>query len=590
MIAAMKVLTIVTLDEYRSETLGELQNLGVVHVSGKILEEKNDRKALKQRIEDVERLLSVLAEREKGDRRRPVDLQGKALADYAILLMQGKEEMQKSLENITREVNKFTAWGDFDNAGLERLKERGVTVYLCCGSEKDMQKCALLDGVDAVEEVWRIDGRIGFAVITLSQTDERELPIIQLPEEPVPQMRTREKELRAMLISVEADLDEMVACMSELKEYLAEIKTQYDLLSARDSMIADGKLAVIQGFVPAEDLPLLESAAAGNGWAYSVRDPEPEDAPPVLLKMPKWVRPIKPLFDFLGITPGYMELDVSPVVLIFFSIFFGMIVNDAGYGVLFGLLSCFGWFKFGKKITARPVLVFSTVLSISAVIWGALCGSWFGCEAGGIEWLTAADTKDQHVQLICFSLGLAQLGIARLWKAVVDNSWRGKIGHIGWVLVLAGNFIMVVNMLSVLELPFWVFNLMYGFYGSGLLLVIIGGVNWLDIGEVFQFPFEVVNSFVDLLSYIRIFAVALAGYYIAANFNSMGSGLAADNVFLLIPGILVIFFGHALNIALCMMSVLVHGVRLNTLEFSNHVGVTWTGVPYHPLANKKIKQ
>jgi V/A-type H+-transporting ATPase subunit I len=118
-------------------------------------------------------------------------------------------------------------------------------------------------------------------------------------------------------------------------------------------------------------------------------------------------------------------------------------------------------------------------------------------------------------------------------------------------------------------------------------MVIIGGVNWLDIGDVFQFPFAVVNSFVDLLSYIRIFAVALAGYYIAANFNSMGSGLAADGWYLWLPGSLVIAFGHALNIALCMMSVLVHGVRLNTLEFSNHVGVTWTGVPYRPLAVKK---
>jgi V/A-type H+-transporting ATPase subunit I len=117
--------------------------------------------------------------------------------------------------------------------------------------------------------------------------------------------------------------------------------------------------------------------------------------------------------------------------------------------------------------------------------------------------------------------------------------------------------------------------------------VIIGGVNWLDIGSVFEFPFAVVNSFVDLLSYIRIFAVALAGYYIAANFNSMGAGLAADNAILWIFGAVVIFLGHALNIALCMMSVLVHGVRLNTLEFSNHVGVTWTGIPYKPLASSK---
>jgi V/A-type H+-transporting ATPase subunit I len=516
-----------------------------------------------------------------------MDMHGKALADYAVLLMQGREEMTKNLENLSRELDKFTAWGHFDEGVLESLKSRGITVYLCCGNEADVKKCADLDGVDALEEVWRADGKIGFAVITMSKVDEHELPLVQMPEEPIRRLREREKEIRSMLVSVDDDLDEMVSHTAELKDHLAGLQAEFELLTARDTMFNDGKLAVIQGYVPADDMGKIEIAAEKEGWAFAVRDPEPEDAPPVLLKMPKWVRPVKPLFDFLGITPGYMELDVSPVVLIFFSIFFGMIVNDAGYGILFGALTAAGWWKFGRKTSVRPVLLFASVLSTVAVIWGALCGSWFGCEAGGLEWFTAAESKDQHVQLICFSLGLAQLGIARLWKACIDRSCRGKLGHLGWVLVLAGNFIMVTNMLSVMVIPEWGFHLMYGLYGAGILMVIIGGVNWLDIGDVFQFPFAVVNSFVDLLSYIRIFAVALAGYYIAANFNSMGSGLAADGWYLWLPGSLVIAFGHALNIALCMMSVLVHGVRLNTLEFSNHVGVTWTGVPYRPLAVKK---
>jgi V/A-type H+-transporting ATPase subunit I len=130
---------------------------------------------------------------------------------------------------------------------------------------------------------------------------------------------------------------------------------------------------------------------------------------------------------------------------------------------------------------------------------------------------------------------------------------------------------------------------MYALYGVGVTLVIVCDVNWLDPGEAFNFPFGLIGSFVDMLSYIRLFAVGMAGYYIASSFNMMAMNIWNIQLawywypLLLVFGLVVILFGHILNILLCLMGVLVHGVRLNTLEFSNHLGLRWAGFEYKPF-------
>ena len=129
---------------------------------------------------------------------------------------------------------------------------------------------------------------------------------------------------------------------------------------------------------------------------------------------------------------------------------------------------------------------------------------------------------------------------------------------------------------------------MYILYGTGLLLVMVCGVNWKQASDVFQFPFDIIGSFTDVLSYIRLFAVGLAGACIAGSFNGMAFDLAQVSVWLLPAGIIVALVGHALNIALALLSVLVHAVRLNTLEFSNHTGLSWSGQSFNPFKlNKK---
>ena len=121
-------------------------------------------------------------------------------------------------------------------------------------------------------------------------------------------------------------------------------------------------------------------------------------------------------------------------------------------------------------------------------------------------------------------------------------------------------------------------------------MVMICGVNWKQASDVFQFPFDIIGSFTDVLSYIRLFAVGLAGACIAGSFNGMAFDLCKVSAWLLPAGILVVLVGHALNIALALLSVLVHAVRLNTLEFSNHTGLSWSGQSFNPFKSNKKQE
>ena len=91
------------------------------------------------------------------------------------------------------------------------------------------------------------------------------------------------------------------------------------------------------------------------------------------------------------------------------------------------------------------------------------------------------------------------------------------------------------------------------------------------------------------MSYIRLFAVGMAGLAIAQSFNNMAAGLAHGP--LMIAAVVIVLIGHVINIVMCILSVVVHGVRLNVLEFSGQVGLEWTGIAYNPFRlNDKIKQ
>jgi V/A-type H+-transporting ATPase subunit I len=159
-------------------------------------------------------------------------------------------------------------------------------------------------------------------------------------------------------------------------------------------------------------------------------------------------------------------------------------------------------------------------------------------------------------------------------------------------MLIWGNYFTALN-LVVYPGNEWPITLMLVLYVGGLFLTALFSINWKDIGDVCNYPFGLIGTFVDLLSYIRLFAVGLATYYVADSFNNMGVMLmkTSDNMwavpFLVLAAVIVILAGHGLNIILAGLAILVHGIRLNTLEFSNHMSLQWLGHVYAPFKKRE---
>jgi V/A-type H+-transporting ATPase subunit I len=254
------------------------------------------------------------------------------------------------------------------------------------------------------------------------------------------------------------------------------------------------------------------------------------------------------------------------------------------------------------------------LLSFSNFVWGVITCTWFGIDAeklpeilrrvsvplisnaAAAESAEAKALVDQNLQIVCFSLALLQLSIAHI-KGFFRNIRSLKfLGELGSIAMLAGMYNVVLFLVvsnSYRRIPFMPFSLWLIAGGFGLTFIFAGYEGSIlksivnSLKNIISVVLGITNVFSDIMSYIRLWAVGLAGASISATVNAMAGPLLGN--FLVFLGIILLVFGHGLNIILNVLSVLVHGVRLNTLEFSGHLGLTWSGTAYKPFA-KRIKK
>ncbi len=352
--------------------------------------------------------------------------------------------------------------------------------------------------------------------------------------------------------------------------------------------------------VRSRDLERLNYAAEKNAWGLVVSEPEDGEEPPTLLKKPGWVKVVDPVFDFIKTVPGYREFDISMWFLLFFSIFFAMLIGDAGYGLIFLGLTAFAQIKFGKKIKLKEPFYLMYVLGFCTLAYGAVTGNWFGVEAIGraspfsyfvIPSLNAFSSASQStVMLICFYIGAIQLSIGHLLVAFRYINSLKAVEQIGWILVLWAAFFLARLLVLGHELPSFFMTLGISGIGLVLLSILLDRLKRKNLFmSVYDLVFSCINAFADSMSYIRLFAVGMATLAVAQSFNEMAVGTVGfANVFTGFAAALILFLGHSLNIVLALMAVVVHGVRLNMLEFSGHVGNTWSGYDYTPFEKKAV--
>ena len=197
-----------------------------------------------------------------------------------------------------------------------------------------------------------------------------------------------------------------------------------------------------------------------------------------------------------------------------------------------------------------------------------------------------------------FTIGAIQMELGTLLavKKKLASKDLSLISDIGWMISIVAMYLLSLYLVigqKVMLKPIFI-AILAGF----ILVVLFGGMapdktfaQGLKAGlaDAFTTFLNTISCFGNVMSYIRLFAVGMAGLAIAQSFNGIAAGLAHGPLFIL--AIVVVLIGHALNIVMCFLSVVVHGVRLNVLEFSGQVGLEWTGIAYEPFKkNDKIKK
>lgn len=545
MIVKMLHLDLLCVAAESDSTLEALRSLGAVHLDLSSAQGA-DVSSAKGEAADAEKAVRfILKARGKGEAGAVKRTAGEVLAIQKSL--DGKND---ELEDLNREIAKYENYGDFDPALARKLLDRGID----------------LTGVVELPEV--------------------------LPTKRLGEMKADALALKASIDSdaarlAESDEKAIVASFPELSERIA-------FAAAKEIMLESGAISAVSGWIPERNLGDLKTAAAREGWGLLTREAMDGETPPTLVEPPGLFKPMKALFDGLGIAPAYTESDVSVPFMCYFSLFFAMLVGDGAYGSIFLL----GTFAMRRRLP-RSWFALLTVFSASTVLWGVLSNTWFGAQIPAlaslptVQWL--ADPSYHNMMLLCFTIGVSHLMIARIWNGVCRFPDSTAIAEFGWAGILLFMYLVTNSIVGIFSaIPQWGFYVFYASLASVFLFSVKPSELKTRGAELGMLPLSIMSALGDIISYVRLFAVGLASVKVAENFNSMATGLVAgaDEVWvkalMAVAMVAILVVGHALNLAMAGLSILVHAVRLNTLEFSNHKGVSWSGVAYNPFKRKKV--
>lgn len=215
-----------------------------------------------------------------------------------------------------------------------------------------------------------------------------------------------------------------------------------EFLQALRGMGESGDFRYLRGFAPVDTAQEFIKISQQENWGIIINDPAEDDLVPTLVRNPKWVSLISPVFKMIEVVPGYRELDISLWFLIFFSVFFGILIGDAAYGLIYFIFTFIAQRKFGRKLPDQSIFMLFYLLSACAVIWGLLSGTFFGQEwlPAAFKPLMPALRDDKNLQALCFFLGALHLSIAHLWRAFRKIPSLTALSEMGWICVLWGAF------------------------------------------------------------------------------------------------------------------------------------------------------
>ncbi len=606
MIVPMKKVFLLLLDSQKSEALKKLKDIGVVHLEDiKGSSEKLD--SIQSKRDIVQRSISILPEKKKNNS-KSVSYEMEEVLEIAKRIINLNDDLKSVSDVISstlKEIDRIQIWGDFNPEDINILKNSGVDFKFYELKKSDYKE--LPENI-TVFTIAHSKSSGFYVIINDNSEDLIDFDEVQIPQIGLNDLRLILKEKNTLKTKIEQEIETLSDSKPVLEDLFEEYNDEIEFESIYSGLSVDGSIAYLQGFMPDENTELIKNEAASNGWAIMLKEPEVQDRVPTLVRNSKAVRIIQPVFELLGTIPGYREKDISFFFLVFFSIFFAMIIGDGGYGTIFLGISIYAGIKLKKKNGVVPdgIKLFAE-MSFFTVIWGAITGTWFGSETIAeipffnmfiIEKIASfSDTPNaQYIKHLTFIIGTVHLSIAHIWNFITMLKEKPIIkafSQLGWLSMVLGLYFLVLDFVlsSVLfPMPPYGWNMIFG----GLAAVVVFGEqdgNFFKgllkgVSGLMTTFLDTIGAFSDIISYIRLFAVGLATVAVASSFNSMAAEMGSGVVGI-IGGVFVLGLGHTLNIAMAALSVVVHGVRLNVLEFSGHLGMEWTGKYYNPFKNRK---
>lgn len=499
-------------------------------------------------------------------------------------------EVRKRLHDLTDErdflikrIQDIRPWGDFVLPSLHEMGNLRLWFYVI--PHKELAK------IQASERVWEIirrDNKVCY-VIVVDKEEPSGMPVprIHFGSKPRHELEARLNFVELAIEDAQAERAYLTRWHDLFRDGLYRLEDIAVCKGAATQVYSNDSAFALQGWAPIDSLSALDDYSKKQAFYFASAAPGQQDSPPTLMRNLFWLSAGEDLVTFY-MTPGYQTWDPSGVVFISFTLFFAMIIADAGYGALLGLLLMFGWSKMGRSSSGRrfrPLLLSVVVVSLGV---GVLFGSYFGVTPpdesllGKLHVLEISDTN--RMMMISVVIGVFHIILANVMNAYRYRHWQERLPSIGWIGVICGGVALAISGSIALS----------GVKESGIALMSIGALLILWFTSPGAKPIarllhglegltKLSGALGDVLSYLRLFALGLGGASLAIEFNHMAADVYAGFPGIgLIFALLILVLGHGLNLILGISSGVIHGLRLNVIEFFNW-GLKEEGTLYKPF-------
>lgn len=579
----------------------KLRELGVVDITFRewdAPQEVQELVSISDRYRTVyQRLGSVKTEADEASEMQRVPF---ATVAEAVEAYEAAAERLSQLETLrtkaTAELDELAMWGEFDPDEIRRLREEeGIAIRFFEVPTKQYR--AEWEREYAIQVVASDLGGETYFVVAQPLSDGAAEPIDlgnAAVELKAPEMTFTQKEAQIeSYLAEEVEQQNMIARAALSRDAIrAEYLSMKDRITFDDAVnagesLADGTIKRVEAWSVAENREKVEAFLDAEEVIYESARTTAEENPPIKLKNHFFARLFEPVGS-LYMLPKYNELDMTPFFAPFFMIFFGMCFGDAGYGVLFILAILIFWRKIPVRF--RDFAWLALFLNIATVFFGLLTGNCFGIELAKVPALVKFKeyfVSNENMFNVAVGLGAVQVLFGQILRIFNRSKQYGSflygLSTLGWVILMISGGLALGGVLPGDSILFYV---LLGI--AGVLIFFFNSPHknpLINVGAGLYNCYEMATGVVgDLVSYVRLFAIGLAGAIIAQVFNALSVGLSGNIPVLswiIMAAILVI--GHGLNIFISVLGAFVHPVRLTFVEFYKNAGFEGGGRKFTPF-------